>query len=64
MKILLNNPFMYVYVNPTSSPVLPKLLGAKHLDPTGGAYSAPPNPPAALVEHQRCSITRYVSKKS
>ena len=31
---------------------------------TGGAYSAPQNPPAALVEHQRWSITRYASKKS
>ena len=28
MKILLNNPLKYVYVNPTSSPVLPKLPGA------------------------------------
>ena len=30
----------------------------------GGAYSMSPNPTAALVEHQRCSITCYVSKKS
>ena len=47
----------------TKSPVLPKLPGALPLDPTGGAYSTPPNPPAALVEHQRCSITCYASKK-